>query len=185
MKRRLIFLIVTLVVTNLSAQIDTSEYKYQLAIKVFETKYEKKQHGKFKGKIEVIDSNTFSFKAKFHKVNTVKIREFEYYGKIKEELKGIFTEGILYPKLILYKDIQFCKRHKTDRCFNVSLYFIAEMEKLNPDSQTKRFFLLKRFHSHPQCCYFELYNAEATENTTMEEFIKGAILTFFYTAPTK
>ena len=177
------------------AQTDlSSEWsKYQFAVEVFNNKYIKKHYERFTGEIELIDDNTFKFSEKFLQINN-----------IEDELKGIFTEGIFYPEILINEyDIRMFTNAKkkpprqileklkfmsntvlSDMIKNDSIIFsfFKELEKINPDFQTKRFifWLSSGVIMNPQECYIELYNPNATENTTMEEFIKGAILIFYY-----
>jgi hypothetical protein len=162
------------------AQNDTSDYRYQSAIKVFDNKYEKQHYERFTRKIEVLDSNIFIFRDKFRRINTIEVR------RTKNELNKIFTEGILYPEIIIgQKNYKNKKIRKRSDNADIRLYYIQELEKINPDFQTKRFFFSRNVAGHPQRCYIELYNPNATENMAIEEFIKGANLTFYYKVPFK
>jgi len=183
-----IMLILLLFQGSVFAQINIlgEERVYELAIKVFETKYEKKHYDRFKGKIDVIDSNNFIFRDKFRRISNIRIRDDRTGTETKNELKKIFTEGILYPEIIMgtgnYKDKKTRKKWYNA---NIRILFIEELKKINPDFQTKRFLFWRRVGGHHQRCYIELYNSYANENTTIEEFINDAILTFYYKAPFK
>ena len=67
---------------------------------------------------------------------------------------------------------------------NDSLYIssVEELERLNPNRKTKRFkfWLFRLGRANPQECYFELFNSKATKNTTWEEFLENAEMTFYY-----
>lgn len=56
------------------------------------------------------------------------------------------------------------------------------MEKLNPNPQTKRFifWVFRIGAANPTEYYFELYNKNATKETSIEEFIENARMTFYY-----
>ncbi len=59
---------------------------------------------------------------------------------------------------------------------------VEEMEKLNPNPQTKRFifWVFRIGAANPTEYYFELYNKNATKETSIEEFIENARMTFYY-----
>ncbi|WP_313255472.1 hypothetical protein [Empedobacter sp.] len=139
--------------------------KYYIPKMVFDKKYQKMEFSHFpKSQIKIVE-NKF-----FYNENS-----FELWDKKDDLTKLVLESGLLNPNLI-------------NRGQNLKISIITELHLLNPNSQTKRF----KFWVYPNQdknalvnminpseYYFELENENATEKTTIENFINGAKLTFF------
>ena len=144
---------------KLSAQIENlNSGKYRFSKEVFEKKYTKQNFEKFNGKINILEDNSIQFDEK-------KL----ILENINDEYKTIFTNGILYPNII------------TENNESRIIYF-NELKGLNPNPKIKRFvFWLHRIGiANPTECYFELENDQATDKTTLIDFIQNSKLTFYY-----
>lgn len=146
--------------------------KYHPAKEHFETIYKQQEHSKY------LRSQVKLEKAKAI-INVVNILEFP--ENVGEKFKLIFGSGLLYPMAI-------------NGTPHVKIAAINELPLLNINPQTKRFsfwmfgqdeFLGKSVllgllenRVNPTEYYFELYNENADEMTSFEEFIDGAKLTY-------
>ena len=138
--------------------------KYNIPKMVFDKKYQKMEFSHFpKSQIKVIN-NKFYFNDK----------SFELWDKKDDLTKLILTSGLLNPNEI-------------NRGQNIKISIFTELPLLNPNPQTKRFkFWIYPNHDknalvnmiNPSEYYFELENENATEQTTIEDFVNGAKLTF-------
>ena len=159
--------------------------KYQFAKRVFKREYKKQEFEIFKGKVEKIDESTFRYGDKVLNIDT------EDYS-----IMNVFSKGIFHPEIIGgKKTIKALTKSQLDTMTTQSQFFynlsrndsirigeVEELERLNPNSKTKRFvfWLYQRGMANPTECYFELYNNKATKNMTLEEFINGSKLTFYH-----
>lgn len=173
MKKLLIVLISILFVSKISAQKeDINSGKYHPAKEHFETQYQFKEYSKFSTLQIQIDGN---------KVVLDKLQSITYPKDINGNLKLIFENGLLDPMKII--------RHS-----HLVISGINELPLLNPNSHTKRFsFIVFRNNleiggndlmkslignANPDVYYFEIQNIKADENTSFEDFVKGATLTY-------
>lgn len=145
----------------------------------------KKENPDFANQGEQEDYNAY----KFFKEN-YKIQEFEKYkGVIKDmkdsisynnkiinvngndDVKSIFTKGILYPEILCNDTLLGGIRMVTN---------ILELKSLNPSGNSRRFslWLYRKRMINPSVYLFELTNKNAKAETNMKEFIGGAKLTF-------
>lgn len=159
--------------------------KYDLAKDVFKQEYQKKDFEKFSGKVEVINENTFRYG---DKVLTIRTED--------KSLITIFSKGIFHPDIIGGKHTtkSLTKSqldtmstdakvfHNLSRNDSITIGDVEQLEKLNPNSKTRRFvfWLYNRAMANPTECYFELYNEKGTKEMTIEEFINNSNLTFYY-----
>jgi hypothetical protein len=125
------------------------------AKKLFTENYKQQDFKKYNGEIKIIDSNHYHFGNA-----TLQISGCD------PKFKSIFINGLIYPSL-----------------FGTDTLRIANIEQpafLNTSFKIKRF----RFWgwtyklANPTVYFFEITNNKATKNTTVEDFIKGAKLTF-------
>lgn len=145
--------------------------KYHPAKEVFESKYQKEEYSKFA---------TTKIEIKNNKVILDKLKFIEFDEKSDTKTKLILTNGFLDPYII-------------NGSINLKISKIDELSLLNPNPQTKRFkfwiFPIQNQNSselekklanrvNPSEYYFELQNNYANENTSFEDFIKNAKLTF-------
>lgn len=173
MKKLLIVLVSILFVSKISAQReDINLGKYHPAKEHFETQYQFKDYSKFsKSQIQIVGN----------RVILDKLQSITYPTDIDSKLKLIFENGLLDPMQII--------RHP-----HLVISGINELPLLNPNPQTKRFsFMVFRNNleiggndlmkslignANPDVYYFEIQNKKADENTSFEDFVKDAILTY-------
>lgn len=154
----------------------------------FKTDYKKKNYKKFAGKMLVKD-NLIQFDDK-----TV------YYDKTDKITATILKEGLIYPQLLTDYQMQkfldestdktqkrFLKLQKDPKASfdvnNIKLSNTSELTFFNSNIKTKRFKLsLKDIRLNTTSTYFfELMNDKSTKGISLEEFIKGAKLTYIDT----
>lgn len=154
----------------------------------FKNDYKKKNYKKFAGKILVKD-NLVQFDDK-----TV------YYDKSDKITSTILKEGLIYPQLLTDFQMQkfldettdktqkrFLKLQKDPKASfdvnNIKLNNVSELTFFNSDFRVKRFKIsLKDMRLNSTKVYFfELMNNKATKETSQEEFIKEAKLTYIDT----
>jgi hypothetical protein len=188
-KMKVILIVVILILLsfgNLFGQSeDFNNSKYQFAKEVFSKEYSKQNFEKFKGKITVESENSIRFDEKTLIIPC-----------LAEDYKRIFTSGIFYPNIITGNQIAVTKTKKEienmttsekilynlTRIDSIQIGNLEELERLNPNSKTKRFvfWLYNKGRMNPQECYFELENKTATKETSFSQFINNANVTFFY-----
>ena len=160
--------------------------KYQFAKGVFKKEYKNQTIEKFHGEVETINENQFRYGDKV--LTMIDIED--------KTLISIFSKGIFHPDIIggnhttkpltksqldtLSESEQFF--YNLSRNDSTTIGSIEQLERLNPDFRTKRFvfWLYGRGMTNPTECYFELYNERGTKSMTLEEFINGSKLTFYY-----
>lgn len=152
------------------------------AEKLFYEKYKKETYKRFAGDIIVIDNNHIKFGNKILR------------GYFSPELKRIFTQGIFYPQIISgdsvvsKKNIEEINKMTDGQRFfynmtqNDTLH-IGEFEELkflskSPTIKRFRYWKYRKGSANPQVFFIELTNMAADKSTDMENFIKGATLTF-------
>ncbi len=159
--------------------------KYDFAKRVFKREYKRQEYERFNGQIKKIDKATFRYDDKVLIVETEDDRLFD-----------IFSKGIFHPDIIdsrpatkpptkaqldtlTESSLVFYNLSRND---SISIGNLQELEKLNPDSKTKRFvfWLYQKGMMNPTECYFELYNDKGTKEMAIDEFIKNSRLTFYY-----
>ena len=140
--------------------------KYHPAREIFESNYQKQEFARFpKNQIRIENDTVF--------LGEIKSIKFDEHSN--ETTKLILCNGLLDPYLI-------------NGSLNLTISIIDELVLLNPNPRTKRYkfwiyktatensFFLNSLN--PNEYYFELQNENANENTTNENFINGAKLTF-------
>jgi hypothetical protein len=154
----------------------------------FKTDYKKKNYKRFDGKITVKD-NLIQFDNKI-----------VYYDKTDKITATILKEGLIYPQLLTDYQMQkfldestdktqkrFLKLQKDPRASfdvnNIKLSNTSELTFLNSNLKAKRFKVsLKDIRLNTTSTYlFELMNDKAAKDISLEEFIKGAKLTYIDT----
>jgi len=171
--RTVIKIIFTLLISfNIFGQTENiNSGKYHPAKEVFESKYKKKEYSKFA---------TNQIKIENNKVILDNLKFIEFDEKSDTKTRLILSNGYLDP-------------YKINGSMNLKILKIDELPLLNPNPQTKRFkfwiFPIQNQNSselekklsnrvNPSEYYFELQNKYADENTSFEDFIKNAKLTF-------
>jgi len=151
----------------------------------FEKSYVKQDYQIFKGKIDVINENTFKLGEKTLIINST-----------DKNLREIFKKGIFNPDVVFGKEttkplskVQIETLSKEDQIVlnllrndSLNISSVNELVELNPNPQTKRFsfWLFTKGFLNPTEYYFEIYNSSATKKTTFSDFIIKARMTFFY-----
>lgn len=185
MKNSLFYFLLLFVVI---ANAQKNEFKNQgeqenaLAEQFFEKKYVKQSFEKFQGKITVTDKTNITFNNK-----TLQ------FWDIKPELLQMFTEGIFYPQILLGKEENNIIKSESEllsereaalynfkRNDKLRISNFEELVSLSKSPKVKRFRFLNYSFApmNPQVYFIELTNENATENTDLNSFIKGAKLTF-------
>jgi hypothetical protein len=88
------------------------------------------------------------------------------------KFKNIFSSGIFYPSVITGQSL-------SDYCLIISNFEELDFLSKTPTQKKFRFWLQGIGIVNPTVCFIELTNQDATENTDIETFIKGASLTFY------
>jgi hypothetical protein len=184
MKKLLLTILFGISISSVFGQ-ELNEVKYQFAKDIFNSeKYTKTDYQRFSDKIELIENDTYKFGDKLLKVEI----DNEHFRKIFE--KGIFNPDVIFGK-------ETTKKTKTEpdtlsqnqkvlynltRNDSIAVCCIEELEKLNPNPQTKRFkfWVLRIGIANPTEYYLELYNNKATKETSFEDFIEDSEMTFYY-----
>ena len=159
--------------------------EYEFAESVFKKEYKRRQFAPFNGKVETIDEHTFRYGEKVLSIDTE-----------DKSVMTIFSRGIFHPDIIDGKEtIKALTKSQLDtmsienqlfynlsRNDSIRIGEIEELTQLNPDFKTKRFvfWLYQRGMANPTECYFELYNNQGTQKMTMEKFVSGSRVTFYY-----
>ncbi len=157
------------------------------AEKVFENEYKKQQYDKFKGKIEVINDNEIKFENKILFVDCPK------------EYLSIFISGIFYPQLIIGngENVKILSNQEQEKLSpeekfnynfrrndNISISAFEELTFLSNSPKIKRFrfWYFRPGFANPQVYFFELTNETAELNTSLENFLANAKLTYIKAA---
>lgn len=183
--KSILHLILFVIYGNIFGQnkdLDKSEYRF--AKEAFRKEYSKKSYERFKGLI-IENPGSIKFDEK----------TFEFLNNVGD-YKLIFTLGILYPNIITGNVVAKTKSNEelkslteSEKVFynmmridSLKIGAFRELPALNPNEQIKRFsfWLFNKGSMNPTEYYFELENKEATDKTTLSEFIKNSILTFIY-----
>ncbi len=158
--------------------------KDQHAIEHFKNEYKRKNHKKFDGKISLKD-NQISFDDKVI-----------FFDKSDKTTISIVQNGLIYPQLLTDYQMQkfldettdktqkrFLKLQKDPKASfdvnNINVK-ISELPFLQIDEKIKRFRLITRNRNLPNSINYliELTNSKAVKNLSLEEFVKGAKLTY-------
>jgi len=174
MKKQLVIFFIIISINKFFGQTENIENgKYHLAKEHFETKYVKQENKKYLQSQIKVEKNRVI-------INVVKSIEFS--ENLEKRFKLIFENGLVDPA-----------RVNDDYVLRISS--LDELILLNPNPQTKRFkfwiFPQKKMsvnnksvkymlqgRANPDEYYFELQNNNADENTSFEEFVRGAKLTY-------
>ncbi|WDO12842.1 hypothetical protein MH928_16145 [Flavobacterium sp. WW92] len=188
MKKLLLLILLTINLTNTFGQ-NTNEEKYRFAKEVFNSKkYKKDNYPRFQQNIQLVGDSTYQFG---EKILTLSIENKSYEKLFK---KGIFNPDVVFGAGTTKRDqsqldtlTQVQKIvYNLVRNDSLSICCFEELEKLNPNPQTKRFifWLLRIGVANPTEYYLEFYNKKATKETSIEEFIENAKMTFYYQGTT-
>ncbi|WP_426277994.1 hypothetical protein ACN9MN_01360 [Chryseobacterium sp. S-02] len=178
-------LCLSLTVYTFGQKAQTLNAKDQAIAEHFKTEYKKKNYKKFEGKITVKDTQV-QFDDKVI-----------YYDKSEKAIASLLKQGLIYPQLLTDYQMQkfldettdktqkrFLKLQKDPRASfdvnNVKLVNIKELTFTDPNSKSKRFKItFKDNRINSTILYLiELTNKSAKDNTSLDEFITGASLTY-------
>lgn len=163
---------------------ENDSVKYKFAKEAFDNYYTKTNYEKYENGVQKIDSNTYKFG---DKIIVVEIENGKY--------ETLFQNGIFNPDIIFGKETSKLKQSEIDslslnkqvfynlsRNDSLAICCFEELEKLNPNPQTKRFkfWVLRKEISNPTEYYMELYNGNARKETSIEDFIENSKMTFYY-----
>ncbi|WP_326983803.1 hypothetical protein VUJ46_04475 [Chryseobacterium sp. MYb264] len=160
--------------------------KEKALIEQYKSQYKKKNYKKFEGKITVTDHHV-QFDDKIF-----------FYDKSDKITTQLLKDGLLYPQLLTDYQMQkfldettdktqkrFLKLQKDPRAGfdvnNVTISSITELPSPASNPKTRVFkFLYKdsKLGNNSILYLIELTNKSATKDTSMEEFINGASLTY-------
>lgn len=188
MKKLLLLILFTINATNTFGQ-NTNEAKYRFAKEVFNsTKYKRGNYPRFQQNIQLVRDSNYQFG---EKILNISIENKSY--------EMLFKKGIFNPDVVFGEETTTENKSQLDtltqdqkiiynlvRNDSLSICCFEELEKLNPNPQTKRFkFSLFRIGvANPTEYYLEFYNKKATKKTSIEEFIENAKMTFYYQGAT-
>ncbi|GAB0157039.1 hypothetical protein CHRYSEOSP005_23080 [Chryseobacterium sp. Alg-005] len=177
-------------VNAFSQKKETMSTKDKAVAEHFKNDYKKKNYKRFDGKITEKDK-LFQFDDKVI-----------YYDKTDKITTLLLKEGLIYPQLLTDYQMQkfldetedktqkrFLKLQKDPKAgFDVNgikLNNTTEVSFLNANSHVKRFKIQCRDNriSSTLTYFIELTNKEANDKTSLEDFIKGAKLTYVYQRP--
>jgi len=186
--KNLLLILLTINLTNSFGQ-STDEEKYRFAKEVFNSKkYKKDSYPRFQQNIQLVGDSTYQFG---EKILTLSIENKSYEKLFK---KGIFNPDVIFGKETTKKTKAELDTVAPDKKIlynlfrndSLSICCFEELEKLNPNPQTKRFsFWVTRLGIfNPTKYYIEFYNKKATKETSIEEFIENAKMTFYYQGTT-
>lgn len=184
MRTTLILLIMLSIQTNGVAQPGKQDYKK--ATEVFKSRfYKSNDYPRFSKEINALDSQAYKFGDKYLEVDVE-----------NDDLHGLFLLGVFNPDIIFGETTTPLKTAEEIRALpeNKRVFYnlmrndslriccFESLEKLNPDFKTKRFifWLFRKGLSNPVEYYIEFKNRNATKQTSLDEFIKEARMTFFY-----
>jgi len=184
MKNLLLLILLSLNLTSSFGQ-NPKEEKYRFTKEVFNSnQYKKSNYPRFQQNIQLVGENNYQFG---EKIITVTIENKSYEMLFK---KGIFNPDVVFGKetitrsnsqLDTLSQIQKIMYNQV-RNDSLSICCFEELEKLNPNPQTKRFkfWLFRIGTANPTEYYIEFHNKKATKETSIEEFIENAKMTFYY-----
>lgn len=147
------------------------EYELYKAKKFFEKHYKEQNHEIFKGKIKK-NGNTFEFGSKGFGFTL---------NHSKTELELVLEQGLLYPRIIFGEWVEDPDQFQDIMESRIPLISnFEELKSLTHTPKVKRFWfwIFHSEHMNPDVYLIELTNPSANESTSLENFIKGAKLTF-------
>ncbi|MCW3161775.1 hypothetical protein [Chryseobacterium oryctis] len=158
----------------------------QANIEQYKKEYKKKNYKKFEGKITVTNTQV-QFDDKFF-----------YYDKSDKIMSSLLKEGLLYPQLLTDYQMQkfldettdktqkrFLKLQKDPRAgFDVNNVKLSNTSEISPLSSNPKTKVIKftykdsKLGNNSIVYLIELTNKSAVKETSLEDFIKGATLTY-------
>jgi hypothetical protein len=163
----------------------SEDNKYRFPTSVFKSDlYKPAIFQKFDGEIRKVGNTFYKFGDKRLQVSLEDTTILEIFKR------GIFNPDIVFGKETSYKNQKELETlsQKQRMLYNLlrndslSICCFEQLEKLNPNAQTKRFkFWVFRIGVHnPTEYYLELQNDKAKSATPLKEFLENSTMTFFY-----
>jgi hypothetical protein len=165
--------------THFASQGEQEDYWSE---KLFHEEYNEQHYARFMGNIDVIG------------ISHIRFGSIILHADVAPEFKCIFSLGILYPQLITEYSVypressgELSKMADGQRVINnmilndtLSIGNLEELKFLSTDPTKKRFrfWEYRKWSKNPQVYFIELTNKAADRSTNLENFIKGAALTF-------
>ncbi|WP_338392426.1 hypothetical protein [Fulvitalea axinellae] len=157
--------------------------KYQSSPDAFKSENYTKAEYPLYPKVERIDNVTYKFGKRVIKVSAKE----EQFHKIFE--KGIFNPDVIFGTVSAkYSKNESKASSKKGKTFhdifnnpNISVSYFDSLEKLDPNPKKKRFifWVSREGMLNPTEYYLELYNGEAKKDTSWDEFVENAKMSFF------
>jgi hypothetical protein len=158
---------------------------YRNAKEIVDSKhYKKNNYSRFDKEIIILESEVYQYGEKYLKIS-LENKEYENIFK-----KGIFNPDVVFGDkttnkikaeldTLLQDQKTFYNLVRND---SISICCVEELRKLNPNPQTKRFifWLFRIGVVNPTEYYFELYNKDATLETSVEDFIENSNMIFYF-----
>jgi hypothetical protein len=161
--------------------------KDKAVIEHFKNDYKKKNYKKFGGKMTVNDKQILFD------------NKIIFYDKADKITESMLKEGLIYPQLLTDYQIDKFENEDSDRTQkrfariqknwkdafevnNIKLSNASELIFLSSDVKVKRFKIVCKDPKFPNLMiyYFELTNKNATKETSVQDFIKNAKLTYIF-----
>lgn len=182
--KTLLTIVLTVCFSYLFGQ-NSEDKKYYLPTGVFKSEiYRAERHPKFDGEIKKVGNTYYKFGDKKFKISledTTMLTIFQ---------TGIFNPDIIFGKETTHKEqAELDTMSQNQRVFynlvrndSLSICCFEQLERLNPNAQTKRFkfWVLRIGVANPTEYYLEFQNDKATKETTLKDFLKSAIMTFYF-----
>lgn len=182
--KTLLTIVLTACFTCLFGQ-NSEDNKYYLPKGVFKSEiYQAKRHPKFYGQIKKVGNTYYKFGDRNLKISledTTMLILFQ---------TGIFNPDVVFGKETTHKEQkELDTMSQSQRVFynlvrndSLSICCFEQLEKLNPNPQTRRFkfWLFRIGVANPTEYYLEFQNDKATKTTVLQEFLKNSIMTFYY-----
>ncbi|MDR0229918.1 MAG: hypothetical protein LBI72_12775 [Flavobacteriaceae bacterium] len=178
-------LLTILFLCNIQLLLGKSESdKYRFAKQAFKAiNYKVNDYARFDGEISKLENGTYKFDEKYLKIQ---LDNPKYETIFKS---GVFNPDIVFGETSKKTQAEIDTLSQNQKVFynlirndSLTICCVEELKELNPNHQTKRFafWLFRIGMANPTEYYFELYNKNATKETTIEEFIENAKMTFFF-----
>ena len=182
--KTILTIVLTFCLKHLFGQ-NSENNKYNLPTGIFKSEiYRPERHPKFDGEIKKVGNTHYSFGDKKLKISLE-----------DTTLLIIFQTGIFNPDIVFGKETTNKQQTELDtttqnqnafynlvRNDSLLICCFEELERLNPNPQTRRFkfWVFRIGITNPTEYYLELQNDKATNETTMKEFLESSIITFYY-----
>jgi hypothetical protein len=182
--KTLLTILLTVCFINLFGQ-NSDDNKYRFPKTVFKSDlYKPATYQRFDGEIKKVSENFYKFGDKTLKV-----------ALEDTTISEIFKRGIFNPDIVFGMETTHRNQSELDtlsqnqkifynliRNDSLSICCFEQLERLNPNAQTRRFkfWVFRIGVANPTEYYLELQNDKATIATPLKEFLENSNMTFFY-----